>query len=459
MVHITISNKIHLSPVPPLLHAELRDRLTILNPKWLENDRHGYWNGKTPKHLRFFERTKESLFVPRGFLNELKARCDNFGVDYTIRDHTRVLSEQEFQFHGTLRPYQEEAVKFICGSPIGTLAAPTGSGKTMVGLYMIAYRKQPTIIIVHTKELQDQWINRIKPFLGIPKKEIGRIGGGTRSAVGEKVTVALVQSLYKVAHRISVGHVIADECHRVPSRTFSEAIADLDAKYLLGLSATHKRRDGLHKLIYWYLGGLVHEIPKEELLETGDLLPVVVVTRTTTFQPSNDIEDPAAEYSKMLCELTEDEVRNELIARDVVIESQNKPGVCLVLSDRKSHCWRLHSRLLHFGVEAEVLTGDVKKSKRRELVDSVNNGSVKVLIATGQLIGEGFDCENLSTLFLATPIKFSGRVIQYLGRILRPKTGKKARVYDYRDPVGVLISGFNQRQKVFAGYEEAKEGL
>lgn len=457
MIHLTISNKIRINPVPPLLHAELRDRLTIINPKWLENDRHGYWNGKTPKKLRFFERAgfDKALLVPRGFLDELKARCENFGVDYTIHDQTRILPEVEFQFHGTLRPYQEEEVKSICPTPIGTLAAPTGSGKTFVALYMIAYRKQPTIIIVHTKRLQKQWFKRIEKYLWIPKKEIGHIGGGSRPTIGQKITVAVVNSLYKIAHQVHTGHVVADECHRVPSRTFAEAVGNLDARYLLGMSATHKRRDGLHKLIYWHLGGLVHEVPKEELFESGDLLRVEVIVRTTNFEPSPRITDPSAQYPKMLHELTEDEDRNELIARDMTTEYRNgSEGVLLALSDRKAHCWRLHSWLSRLGIRAEVLTSDVKESEQDKIVEAADAGHIRALIATGQLIGEGLDCENLSALFLATPIKFSGRVIQYLGRILRPKEGKKARVYDYRDPVGVLIAGFNHRQKVFAGYKK-----
>ena len=107
------------------------------------------------------------------------------------------------------------------------------------------------------------------------------------------------------------------------------------------------------------------------------------------------------------------------------------------------------------GIAADVLTGDTRDKEREAIVGRLNSGNVKVLVATGQLIGEGFDCRGLSTLFLATPIKFSGRLIQYLGRILRPAPGKdKARVYDFVDVnVGVLRASAKQRQRVYQLYQ------
>ena len=155
----------------------------------------------------------------------------------------------------------------------------------------------------------------------------------------------------------------------------------------------------------------------------------------------------------MLSELTEDGPRNELIVQDVAREAMNGGGICLVLSDRKSHCENLQDILSDHGVKAHLLTGDLANGARKAVVEDLNAGKVKVLVATGPLLGEGFDCKELSTLFLATPIKFDGRVLQYLGRVLRPAPGKeKARVYDYIDSrVGVLKASARSRQRVFAG--------
>ena len=268
--------------------------------------------------------------------------------------------------------------------------------------------------------------------------------------IGKHLTIGIVNSVYKVAKEInrSIGYLIVDECHRAPSRTFTQAVSSFDSRYMLSLSATPYRRDGLSRLIYWHLGDVVHEIKKEDLISTGDILKAEVVTRETSFNTSLNASE---QYSKMLSELTMDTQRNSLIASDVVRESRNGGGVCLLLSDRKAHCETIKMLLRGHGIKAELLTGDVSVKDRELIVDRLNEGKVKVLIATGQLIGEGFDCKGLSTLFLTTPIKFNGRVIQYLGRVLRPAPGKdKARVFDYIDSrVGVLRASAKARQGVY----------
>jgi superfamily II DNA or RNA helicase len=332
----------------------------------------------------------------------------------------------------------------------GTLSSATGSGKTIMALYMVARRKQPTLIIVHTRDLASQWVQQIVTFLGISAEAVGMIGGGQKT-IGEKVTVALVQSLYKCAEEVAphIGFLVVDECHRCPSRTFTEAVSSFDSKYMLGLSATPWRRDRLSKLIFWYLGDVHHKVEKTRLIESGDVLPAEIIVRATNFKPHHD---PVSEYSKMLSELTADTDRNILIAADVAKESSDRTGICLVLSDRKAHCENLQALLKYrFKIESELLTGDLNIGERQEVVELLNNKKAKVLIATGQLVGEGFDCRNLSTLFLATPIRFSGRILQYLGRVLRPAPGKKmARVFDYVDiHVDTLMKAAIARQRVY----------
>jgi superfamily II DNA or RNA helicase len=349
-----------------------------------------------------------------------------------------------------LKPFQQEAVRTMLTKEFGTLSAPTGSGKTVMALYMIAVRKQPTLIVVHTKDLAFQWIERIETFLGIPAHACGLIGAGKKD-IGEKTTVALVQSLYRCADEVvhRIGHLVVDECHRTPSRTFTDAVTEFDARFMLGLSATPWRRDRLSKLIFWHLGDIHHKIEKVDLVDSGDVLAADIVLRETDFKPHYD---PVREYSKMLSELTTDDARNRLIASDVAQAYRDNGGVCLVLSDRKMHCENLAAILKYkFVTPCDILTGDLRDAQRREVLDRIDSGAVKVLVATGQLIGEGFDCKDLSLLFLTTPIKFSGRVIQYLGRVLRPAPGKQmAKVYDYVDKnVEVLMAAARARQKVY----------
>jgi len=449
-VKITIANKIYLSDIPEQTRFAIMERLMFENPKWVELERLGKWTGSTPKVLTFYEETENGgLIIPRGFVGQLLRLCRKRNVRYQLDDRRRTLPEMDFSFTGKLKTFQQEAVKAMLVKDFGTLSAPTGSGKTVMALCMIAQRKQPALIVVHTKELLNQWIDRIESFMDIPVKEIGVIGNGKKS-VGDRITVALVQSLYKCADNVSkhIGHLVVDECHRAPARTFTEAVSAFDSRYMLGLSATPWRRDKLSKLIFWHIGDVHHTVDKADLIETGDILKAEVITRETDFRPYSD---PTNEYSTMLSELTEDPKRNHLIASDVAQEAGNGGGICLVLSDRKGHCEKLQAILSQsFSISSELLTGDIPNKQRQGVVDSLNAGKVKVLIATGQLIGEGFDCRDLTTLFLATPIKFDGRLLQYLGRVLRPAPGKdKAMVFDYIDPVGVLKAAARSRQRAY----------
>ena len=209
---ITITNKLKLSDIPKKLYHDVCSRLTLNNPKWLENNQMGRWNGNTPEHLRFYDKTESGLIAPRGFTRQLIGMARKHDVPYQIEDNRRTLPEVNFTFHGKLKPFQEQAVNDILSRDFGTLSAATGSGKTIMALYIIAERKQPALIVVHTKELLNQWIDRIETFLGIPKDETGIIGAG-RKTIGKQITVATVQSLYKCADQISqhIGYLLIDE--------------------------------------------------------------------------------------------------------------------------------------------------------------------------------------------------------------------------------------------------------
>ncbi len=450
---IAITNCLQLKHVPPDILTELTEKLEFVNPKWLENDRLGRWNRGTPKLLKFYDRVgKTGLWIPRGYMRQLILMCRREKLAYEIVDRRNSLPPVSYSFSGRLKPFQQAAVEDMLARDFGTLSSATGSGKTVMALYIIAQRKQPALIIVHTKDLAAQWIERIETFLGLAPENVGMIGAGKKT-VGQKITVALVQSLYKCAEEVApqIGFLIVDECHRCPSRTFTEAVSSFDSKYMLGLSATPWRRDRLSKLIFWHLGDVHHEVDKDHLVETGAVLPAEVTYRQTQFRARHD---PITEYSKMLSELTTDTDRNILITSDIAREATNSAGVCLVLSDRKAHCENLQSILRYRNkVESELLTGDLPVNQRQEIIEKLNAKQAKVVIATGQLIGEGFDCKELTTLFLATPISFSGRVLQYLGRVLRPAPGKKlARVYDYVDThVDVLQKAANARRRVYQG--------
>jgi superfamily II DNA or RNA helicase len=458
MITIKIDNRIHLSPVdeiPKETLYRIKERLTFDNPQFIENEHRGFSNWNTPREIFGYRIEANTLIAPRGFTGSLISILEKNDVDYKLQDCRRLLEPIDFQFQGELHKFQQDALETILKKDFGTLSAPTGSGKTIMALAAIADRRQPALIIVHSRELLEQWAVSINTFLDVPIKEIGVIGGG-QFRIGKKITIALVQSLYKCASDVAphIGHLIVDEVHRCPSRTFLEAVTAFDSFYTLGLSATPWRRDKLTRLIYWYVGNTVCEIDQNALIDSGYILKADVVTRETDFFTRLN---PSAEYSAILTELSADFARNCQIINDVTREANNGSGICLILTDRKSHVETLAAMVIDRGINAEILTGDLSNKDRRTVVERLNAGRIKVLVATGQLIGEGFDARELSTLFLAMPVKFDGRLIQYLGRVMRPAPGKTmAKVYDYIDVnIGVLANSARGRQRIYSRKVEA----
>jgi len=447
-MEITISNKIELRKVPPTMTRIIRESLTITNPKYLEAVKRNRWTGNIDEKLKFYKATPEGLTVPRGFIIKLLALATQTETSWNIQDKRRTLPAVDFSFNGDLRDYQHEAVKDVLQHDFGVLDAPTGSGKTVLALAIIAARKQPTLVIVHTKELLNQWIDRASQFLAMAPDEIGVIGHGKKK-IGERLTVGIVNSIYPVASQIcnKIGFLIVDECHHTPARTFTGALSAFDCRFMLGLSATPYRNDGLSKVLYWHMGDQVHSIDKARLIENGSILKPEIIIRKTGFVSSFNL---AFEYSAGISELTQNEHRNRLIVADVVEYLRVNGGPVLILSDRKAHCEALMELLKNTEIKTAILTGELGSRKRKETVERIRTGKVGAIVATGSLIGEGFDLPSLNALFMATPLKFKGRVTQYVGRVLRPSPGKEtATVFDYVDNEPVLQASARSRQQAY----------
>lgn len=445
---IKISKQIHIYNLSESLKKQITQDLTLANPQWIENHKMHRYNRETPKYLKAFFVSKNKTSAPIGYLDELKNILTENEISFKIYNH-RISELCKFTFKGKLRDYQKTACRELLKYDTGVLQAPTGSGKTALALSMIATRQQKTLIIVHTKELLDQWHDRIQTFLNCDNYEVGTVGNG-KFRIGRRLTVALVQSLYKKVNELQkiFGQVIIDEVHRSPSRTFSEAINGLAPKYILGLSATPYRRDGLNKFIEWHVGKIRHVVNQKQLITDKHILEPIIFSIPTSFTSQYDAQ---ADYSKMLSELTQDPIRNKLIVESIL---SHKKDTNLILSDRKEHCQTLRDLL----GQGRVLTGSTPKFEREKIVREVNNGKIKILIATGQLIGEGFDCKELNNLFLTTPIKYYGRIIQAMGRILRPAPNKKTPVVvDFMDwEIPVLMRSARERIKLYGGKEKVR---
>ena len=429
------------------LEKAIKAELTIDNPQYVAAKRYGRWIGKKVKPtLSYYEVVPRGLRFPRGFANRAVLLCREFmGQDPVLHDLRRRLDEIEFSFSATLRPYQSEAVTKVCSRSFGVLEAGTGSGKTIMALAVTSARKQPTLIVVHTKELLYQWRERIEEFLGVVP---GLIGDGHYTIA--PLSVAIVNSARKRVAELApcFGQLIIDECHRVPAALFTDVVNRFDCWYLLGLSATAFRSDeGMTRLIYWFMGDRIHQVDQESLAATGAVLRPELVPRITPFSYAY-----RGDYQPLIKALVRHQGRNRLILDDIIREAgQDDSGVLLVVSDRVSHCELFAEQLERAGMGVALLTGRMPPEQRAEVVRQVLGGELKILVATLQLIGEGFDCPGLSTLFLTTPITFEGRLLQVLGRIMRPAPGKRAKVFDYIDEqLPVLARSAAVRRRVLA---------
>jgi len=449
MPSLTVAADCLLEDIPFVLEKEIKVRLTIDNPKYISAKKYGRWMGKNLKpKLKYYVTVPGGLRFPRGFANQAVLLCREYLQETPeIHDERLLLSEENFVFNGTLRPYQQVAVLAAEKRSFGVLEAGTGSGKTVMALAIIAARRQPTLIVVHTKELLYQWQERVQDFLGCTP---GLVGDGHFSV--QPISVAIVNTARKRVQELApnFGQLVVDECHRVPAALFTDVVSNFSGHYLLGLSATAFRSDeGLTRLIYFYMGDQFYRVDQEELHATGAIVKPELVRCKTAFQYRY-----RGDYQSLITALVNDVKRNQQIIDDVSRESRKKnSGIQLLVSDRVSHCQVFEKALRLQDVDVALLTGQTSADQRVAIVADVQSGRVQVLVATLQLIGEGFDCPGLSNLFLTTPITFEGRFLQVVGRIMRPAKGKQARVYDYVDEaVSVLRRSANGRKKILEAF-------
>jgi len=452
-IKLTVDSQARFENLPVNVARQVQGALTCPNPKFQQLSRLGKYTGSTPRQLHYFKSEQAQggiiLTCPAGFTMDAVRIIARAGLsDFDVVDNTVSIPAPGMKFKGTLRDLQHQAVNDVLDHFHGVLAAGTGAGKTVMALAIIAERNQKTLVVVHTKELLNQWVQRIKSFLGILADDIGIIGDG-KFRIGDQVTCAMVQTARKRINEIKdqFGFVVCDEAHRTPSTTFTDVMDGISAKYRLGLTATPYRRDGLDKVITIFMGPIRHEIKKSKLLQEKHLVNAEVSFEATEFFSSTDASEF---YSKVMSELAADPERNRQICRDV--KHAKGDGIRLVLTDRREHAREIQQILsVNHGVDAGLLIGGIGKKDREAVAAGIDEGSIKTLVCTGQLIGEGYDLPGIETLFLAMPIKFSGRLIQYIGRALRPSPGKKrAVIYDYVDiHLAVLRYSAKTRAKVY----------
>src|SRR3989338_300085 len=422
--------------LPPNLASYLREELNILNIGYVVKERAGLPTYGEKKFIKTLEQTDDAILVPRGFLKNLYAWLDERSIKYRIIDERLTLESVGFSSSCAMLPYQESAVASFDAADQGMLIAPAGAGKTFMGLDIIARKRQPVIILTHRRQIYDQWLERIEQGFGIPKTKIGQVGS-TKKDPRQPITVAMVQTLARMkdVHAVAsrFGTVLIDECHHMPSRMFRDVVSKFPARYRFGLTATPSRKYNDEKLIGVYLGEIIHTIDKAEVQSARPRTAKRVPDSDAVIVRPTDIATPfgatSRDFQLISRVLSNDANRNALIAADIAREA-GEGRKCLVLTERKEHAEMLRAYLRR-NFETIMFSGDLSSRQRTFALQKIKGGRFRILIATGQILGEGADIADLEVLFLAFPVSFHGKLAQYIGRIKRE--GGQKKVYDYRD--------------------------
>lgn len=434
---------------------EICKGLTIYNPQIDKLEKLGKYTGDIERWIKYFTYNqgggiKGGLVFPRGYAASAYKICEkHYGKDkINLLDNRLELPPIEFEFKGRLRPFQVNAIKVMLKQSDGIIVFPTGAGKTVTMLNLIAQRKQPALVIVDKKELLYQWEDRAGQFLNINHADIGIIGNG-KFQVGDTLTIGTIQTIAKHIDSLKnkFGMVIVDECHKVGADTFRNTISQFTAKYIHGCTATPIRNDGQTEAIFLYLGKVKYEIDKEHLLDNGYLCNARYKQIATNF---DSWLDATLNYTGVISELIEDTARNELVCKTILEHQDN--GLNLILTNRVNHCQTIkHILYKQHQINSEILTGSLSKRERARIFELITQSRVKNIIATTSLLKEGFDLPALQNLFIVAPVKWEGAVIQMVGRILRPSADKEyALIIDFVDSeIGVLKHSGKVRARVY----------
>ena len=479
-LHIVLSNGIYVdnTNLKAAMQNRIRRMAAISNPVFYKNQAIGTSNYDTARWIYLGkDHLSGYIQIPRGLQDELWENIKQADIDYEMEDERQQGRKINVDFKGELRPEQDKALKELIRYDNGILHAATAFGKTVVSSAIIAQKKINTLIILESSALIEQWKEALEKFLnineGLPTYEtktgrvrkrkslIGTLQGAHDSMTGI-IDIAMAGSLCKKGkyHKMmnEYGLVLIDECHHSASETIANVLKEVKAKYVYGVTATPKRGDGLEKINYMLIGPIRYSYTAKEKAKEQGIQHLVYPRFTRTVPPRGVITDkmhPNEAYEI----IHNNDVRDEQIIEDVknCVAAGRTP---VVLSRYKDHSEKFYERLKNYADHVFLMTGNNSKKEHRKILEQmhqVDKNESLILIATGSLVGEGFDFPRLDTLFMATPVSFRGVVEQYAGRLNRDYAGKEnVIIYDYVDNhIPMFNNMYMKRLKAYKqiGYE------
>ena len=431
---LTLANLIYFkkAQLPQALTNRLIRLAAFQNPGFYKAQamRMSVWD--KPRVIGNAENYPQHIALPRGCLDAAMDLLRNNDIACDLHDERFGGEAINASFAGTLRLDQEAAVTGMVIHDTGVLCAPTAFGKTVTAAAIIARRGVNTLVLVHRTELLKQWQERLQTFLGVGKGVVGTIGGGKAKPAG-KIDIAVMQSVSRQGEVNPLvedyGQVIVDECHHVGAVSFDAILKRTKARYVLGLTATPVRRDGLQPIIFMQCGPIRHTAAKPA--GTPHDMEVLPRSRFTRIDLASD-----AGIQEVFRYIANDQSRTEAIAAEVR-DAVGQGRKVLVLTERTEHLDAIKASLDGLELVPFVLHGRMSKEQRAALVtnlDALPPNAPRVLLSTGKLVGEGFDHPPLDTLVLAMPVSWKGTLQQYAGRLHREHAGKTdVRIIDFVD--------------------------
>ena len=433
--------------LPPSLISALKHLASLHNPEFYERERLRLSTHATPRFVRCYREELDLLHVPRGLQVDIERLLSAAGSRLDVADARIAAEPIDLTFNGVLTDVQQAGFDATVGHDIGVIEAPPGIGKTVMACALIAHHGVPTLVLVDRKTLADQWRSQLGLFLSLTKRQIGQIGGG-RNRQSRIVDIATLQALAHHEDPASVfvgyGMVVVDECHHVPAVSFEKIVRDAPVRRWIGLTATPYRRDKLEGIITMHLGPVRHRIAFAQT-ETASMPRRLVVHDTLYDQGSDDLT-----IQQVFRGIVDDVERTRDLCADVA-DALNRGRRCIVLTQWTEHVHAIAEQLAAIGSDATVITGDMGRKTRTAalatLHANIEHSRPTVLIATGSLLGEGFDSPALDTLFLAFPMSFKGRIVQYVGRVLRAHDDKHdLEVHDYVDTLSPVLKAMHAKR-------------